>query len=283
MIFDILGIHRKIQTSMSNLADGYRKWPDCIQEYKCPTLTDAWEYEYSKTKAIHDLCQAIRDGIYNHEQADLLKALLTDHGLLFPQTRERWYEPSDRSMRQAIPAAHQQHLAAAKMFCSDTPLADPFWEISKNCYDDGLSRFYEQHDVCIPFITWEEAQRGLKTLMEGREGPFAIKEISKEFAWGSLYPKIRKQSYGQNPAEVERLMAQWIDHAILTWEDGEEFMDSRALRTLLKFSTIQLYEFLAYIARHSLLKTEQYKRWSNPCYEPSLNNSQLDAFSNQIQ
>lgn len=133
-------------------------------------IVSARKDEFAKTHAIHTFYCNMQHGTPTAEQGDLLKALLTDRGLLFPQTRERYYD-LDHSMRLSTAAFPRYHEAADRISSSESP-SDRLLALGKECYVKGRDRFYERHGKLIPFITLEEALTGIKALVDGREGPF---------------------------------------------------------------------------------------------------------------
>lgn len=282
MSLEDFGISRKVCIESANLSGIYVAWAQYLQRYECDAIISAWKDEFAKTHTIHTLYCSMQHGTPTAEQGDLLKALLTDRGLLFPQTRERYYD-LDHSMRLSTAAFPRYHEAADRISSSESPL-DRLLALGKECYVKGRDRFYERHGKLIPFITLEEALTGIKTLVDGREGPFHIQEMSKEYKWGYISSEMSKPENANHPAAIALYAKQWLDHATFTWGDGEteSSLSPQRLQEALGFPAIECYGFIAYVLSDCLCKDEQYREWGSAEYTPGLDSSQLKDFEAQL-
>lgn len=91
-------LERRIHTEDSFQPTGYIPWAECLSEYHVPI--DKENFIYSKTEGIHTLLCAVKENRQDTRLLDWAKMFLTDRGLLFPQTRERFYDPPDRSIKR---------------------------------------------------------------------------------------------------------------------------------------------------------------------------------------
>lgn len=77
----------------------YLPWAECLEHYKYPVVGN--NSAYAKTEGIRTLFHAAQNGGDNPgHMLELAKAALTDRGLLFPQTRERFYDSPERSIKR---------------------------------------------------------------------------------------------------------------------------------------------------------------------------------------
>lgn len=276
-------MRRTVHVNASDLSEIYQSWPDCLRSYGCDVIASVWKDEFAKTHAIHVLSQGLQDHPPTAEQGDLLRALLTDRGLLFPQTRERHYD-REYSMQLSLAVTPMLQESAYKISSPDESSLDRLLRLGKELYANARDSFYDVHDKSIPFISLENTLTGIKTLVDGREGPFHIQEMSKEYELGYVSPKIGKPENANDPAAVELYAKQWLNHVTFTWGDGEteSFLSPQKLQEALGFPTIECYGFIAYILRDCLCRDAQYREWSGAKYIPGLNNSQLKEFADQV-
>lgn len=270
MSFEEFGLERKVYTSATDLQEIYTPWSDCVSKYKSDIISRRWKYEYSKIRAVHKLYESIKSRPHAPalEDGPLLKALLTDQSLLFPQTRERGYD-TFHSMRASLRAIPRYRAEASRL--------------GRLTYDECLYEFYEIHSRDVPFISAERIKACIECLEAKFSRPWVLKETSEEFEIGYILPKISKCSYERSPEEVEYLMKAWTDHVRLIWGDGENFLDAKAMKGILGLSTVELYEFLAFVLRKLLPQCNRRDEWSAVSYHPVLNNAQLAALSEQIK
>ena len=76
----------------------YLPWAEYLSRYNVSfTIGNSI---YSKTEGVHALLCAVEAGGCDSELLDWARIFLTDRGLLFPQTRERFYDSPNRSMKR---------------------------------------------------------------------------------------------------------------------------------------------------------------------------------------
>lgn len=259
---------RRIDSKSSVLSGTYCSWADHACQYESTAILDASTRQFSKTAAIHNLYQALRKNAAAPEAKDMLKAFLTDQGLIFPQTRERGY-PTGRSMRL--------HKNAEKE--DDANEVDSILSFAKSAYDKRQASFEEEY----PFITFERVQQGVHALIYGREGPFSIEMNNEEYPLGICKGDLSKISYNEDPAEVEHCMMQWIKTTQFCWGDGE-YLFNDVMQKTLDFTTVELFEFLANILPRCF---SAYDMWRKSIvdshYCPSINTAQIDLLRKQIR
>ena len=181
-------MRRKIYAANRSSVLYYLPWSDYIQQYESKAVSHAWETTYSKTKAIHDLqtCQSP-----DSQFADLLRALLTDDGLLFPRTRERLYTESNHSMRMFATGPFNYYYRAYGIESSEMSAVKRFLVFGKYEYNCRKAAFGETY----PLISYEKVQQGIQTL---------LKEFAKGIYRTVTTPKIRV-----------KLKPSWSDGSIL--------------------------------------------------------------------
>lgn len=272
-----LGMRRKIYAANRSSVLYYLPWSDYIQQYESKAVSHAWETTYSKTKAIHDLqtCQSP-----DSQFADLLRALLTDDGLLFPRTRERLYTESNHSMRMFATGPFNYYYRAYGIESSEMSAVKRFLVFGKYEYNCRKAAFGETY----PLISYEKVQQGIQTLLKGRDGPFYFEAESDAYPLGICKGDLSHCDYTQNPCEVEAVMERWINTTKFFWDDTN-WLSAPSLKRELGFSTVELYEFLAYILPGCLSRERIYQILdkSQNLYHPSLNIAQRGDFKAQIE
>lgn len=101
---------RRIHSKDSIQPTGYLPWTECLSKYN--VSINKKNYVYSKTEGIHSLLCAVKENRQDTGFLDQANIFLTDRGLLFPQTRERFYDSPDRSMKRHILACSAGHTGA---------------------------------------------------------------------------------------------------------------------------------------------------------------------------
>ena len=233
-----MGLIRKSYSSPA-LSDIYRPWIDFIQGYESDAIVHTWKDFFSKTEAIHSL-HADLDGHQKVPEAEnLLRALLTDRGLLFPQTRERGYH-IEYSMKRSSTGSPWRSRELAKMAPENLNEADRILYFGEQVYRKRQQRFEGRY----PLISLEKTLSGIHALIDGRDGPFRI--VSVKRAYQGCYPgDLDMIGYDEKPEEVEYIMTEWLRAQRFSWNNDLEWLSVDAIIQVLKFSTAELYEFLA--------------------------------------
>lgn len=272
-----MGLIRKSYSSPA-LSDIYRPWIDFIQGYESDAIVHTWKDFFSKTEAIHSL-HADLDGHQKVPEAEnLLRALLTDRGLLFPQTRERGYH-IEYSMKRSSTGSPWRSRELAKMAPENLNEADRILYFGEQVYRKRQQRFEGRY----PLISLEKTLSGIHALIDGRDGPFRI--VSVKRAYQGCYPgDLDMIGYDEKPEEVEYIMTEWLRAQRFSWNNDLEWLSVDAIIQVLKFSTAELYEFLACILPECLFKEEQYRDLlaTGTGYSAAINTAQLERFQYQI-
>lgn len=151
------GLRRRVHSSTPSMNELYTPWPKCVSRYESKEISQRWEYEYSKIRAIHTLYESIKLRPQEEQNAPLLRALLTDRGLLFPQTRERGCD-TFHSMQLSAFAVPRYHAEAA--------------QAKYPTYAECRDRFYKTHSKDIPFISEDKVTSRLELLQAEFDPPW---------------------------------------------------------------------------------------------------------------
>ena len=282
MIAEPFHLERRTQAQIvSKTSTIFLSWSDVLAAYGSKSISAAWPHMYSKSEAIQDLLLALRNAAPNSGQEDLLRALLTDRGLLFPQTRERWYgDHVERSMRLSLSRGTTSRYNASLQSYEAEPILNRLLRFGAETYDARQFNFEGDY----PFISREKTLDGIRTLVENRSGPFCLLETDSLFSIGRCTAELGKLTYLKDASEMEYNMSRYLETLQFHYNDSEWISFSN-LKRLLPFSTVEFYEFFAYIFPSCLHKESIYQEQvQEGCgYIPSLNAGQKDAFDEQVK
>lgn len=141
-----MALRRKMQfNGMFVQEEKWQPAAELLKKYRCPRLQALAEANYSKLGAI-----AAPGGVVTKP---LCRALLTDEGLLFAQTREKGYPPP--CSRRWFETTHRLDLALGQMDLTDATEA-PYDETAKRMLLDLAERVWKENtdteDKPVPLI-----------------------------------------------------------------------------------------------------------------------------------
>lgn len=250
-------------------------WAECIQQYGNDMAENI--KTYSKIELIGQLYNEIQTGNY-HVQAmkRTLQAVLTDRGLLCPQTRERYYTNAKYSKRRAM-----------CRFVSDESQADHY----KNEFNRILSYTNQAHikwqalfDEEYPQVSWEKVQLAMQLLFEEGICPFSSFRLTSEDV-GYCRGDLSKYKYSENPQKAESIMLEWLNTVYFVFGQCEPISAWDWLKDVAKFSVPEGFEFLSRILPDCIWSEKlriSAAELRSP-YEPSLATVQREEFIQQVK
>lgn len=255
---------------------------EMLRDYKSQAITESSTSFYSKLDAIGKLPKNDAEDL-----AVLVRAILTDRGLLFPQTRERCFTAPAYSKKR--------NLKQCQIYPELVPPTGPnsLSLLGRMCaYAKGARRNRKiMLDDASGLITMERIKQGLECILKP---PFTAPTLINEdpgYCKGEL-ARLERQSEkktGQrkpmNADAANAIVEDWLKTVQLQFGQQEPFSGPQYLRDELNFTTSELYEFFAYILPDCIRAEEQYQicRDRTRKYEPVLASSQEGAWKEQVK
>lgn len=232
---------------------------------------------YSKTEAVRKLLHIVQAETYDSLSVEMsLKALLTDRGLLFPQTRERHYTSPQRSMKRSASRCTLAHLQADPRKSQINRILT----YSKKAYNKRKEYFDEEY----PFISLKNVQEATKFLFADWDGPFSSFQLISDDV-GYCKGNLGKFSYSEHPHRAEDIMSEWLRTVKLKFGPSDPIPAWNLLAESVSFTVPEYFEFFSYILPECI-RLEQLQNSAMDllsAYKPSLAKSQEDAFMRQVK
>lgn len=253
----------------------FYQWSSCIRHYGKDVADEI--RTYSKTEAVGKLYHMIRSGNYSPQgMTQSLLAILTDRGLLFPQSRERFYTSPKRSMRRSASRCSLVH----RQFDSRKSQTNRILAYSERVHSHRKEIFDEEY----PFISLEHVQKAIRLLFADWEGPFSSLHLISDDV-GYCKGDLGKFSYSKHPQRAEDIMSEWLRTVKLKFGSSDPIPAWDLLAGSVSFTVPEYFEFFSYI----LPKCIWLERLHNSAldlssaYKPSLAKSQKEEFIRQIK
>lgn len=245
-----------------------------LRTYQSPAITELSLSEYSKLKVIERLYREAP--VKAESSSEIIRALVTDRGLLFPQTRERSHYPMNHSMRAHKAWQKLYGDAARRMADARQSTLTRMLHFAKQAYNKWAPEL-------APFLSLEHVQQGIRVLLDGLDGPdlkLAIISDDVGYCKGELI-RLDKPLHSE---EAGRIMASWL-HTVRLQIGTLPPISFDELRGKLPFPTYELYEFFAYILpdciRAEALYTDCRDRAGE--YTAVLDANQEEAWKEQVE
>lgn len=253
-----------------------------IKEYKLPILEQVVKTHYSKFSAIEKLLSDIRACSPNvtDEQVNLIRAYITDCGLLFAQTRERGWRYSMTSYRNARLEKNETTFEA---FFKEECQA--IMQMYSNCV---LEHFSRANDVLIQECgnlehvslfgidsdgeTFQEINEKIKSLQDKK------RNLQKEGREKNSNKKVIAKKIKKTDDEMEELFSKWCrDVRIQIGECSEIVNAERYFQDKIpEITPNELFWYLGQILPNCLGHINNMK------YVPRLADKHLTEFKDQI-
>lgn len=252
-------------------SEPFTPFHSCLRDYHSQAISRLCTHTYSKLEAVRQLTMQAPDCC---ETKDIVRALLTDRGLLFPQTRERFYTEIGHSWRineeyMAIYIRNLQNMGMDK----NTDLTTRVQIFARQAYD---SRDFS--------ISFERVSQALDSMLRD----------SKEYCFPQIvtcedvgYCKAELGGLDQSSAHLsaaESIMESWLQTVQLMFDGKTTVSGYDYLRTKLNFTVTEAFEFLSDILPPCIALEEQYQFYcTHICpYEPVLYDNQKPDWQQQI-
>ena len=255
----------------------YLPWADCVTRYGNAVPEDTWSGVYSKTAAIRALHEKVKSGALAKDEAltTQVRMLLTDCGLLFPQTRERSYLSVKHSMKRHRNVDFYGNAASS--------LAD-----GKECAKDRLLHYGEQEfnrrtsncEMPYSFIPQDIVALGLNAILKDFNGTLPkIKLLSDDVGYHA-----KQLDQATSREEAVAIMLEWLKTVYLEFDNSVPTQAAAYLSSKVNFSIEELYAFLAHILPACLWKEQLYQeaKEQSSAYQPMLLSCQEKKFSQQV-
>lgn len=245
----------------------YYTFTTFLQAYQSQAITEQCTSTFSKLCAIRKLKTECASDTFNMESvAERIRALLTDRGLLFPQTRERFFTDTRYSLK-LHQEWHEFYAQSANAMNVDGRLSttNRVLHFAKQVYMNSTPELR-----CA--ISMERIFQGLKLLLQDWDGPFSALTYNYDdvgYCKGELGLLENKNSENKFLSEnqsqpsvcisADAIMETWLKTVQLQFGDLQSFSGSQFLREQLNFTTIELYYFFAYILPGCISKETQYQ------------------------
>ena len=258
-------LKRNIQVDGVQLSGKYVNLNEILAECRYGDTLDDWDKIYSKVQAIDSLAVSMTASKYDIEQCSRkIRALLSDTGLLFPQTRERQYRGTNHSMQ--LSSRNREYFLWTARKTVDGRISDTKRVIcfAKKVYEDR-SKKYEGGQYPL---TREQIESGLNLIMDGIGIPFS--EVKLEADDRGYYLSNDDQKN------------EWLKTAYVCFGKDRvrvipEFSEK------MRYTVAGLFEFFAYILKECIWQEELYQECKNEgaVYVPVIDEAQKDDFMMQ--
>lgn len=255
--------------------DTFRSFAELLHEYQSQAIAELCASAYSKLEAIKKLYG--EDPAKSEQSSEMVRALVTDHGLLFPQTRERFYFDENHSMRDKKVRDEFYDDAARRMADGRLGLLARILTFAEEAYKKWKPWFES-------FISLERTYQGIQTLLDSWDEPCLKLSILSDDV-GYYKGELGRLDAPLDVKEAVTVMDAWLQTTRLQFGQQEPFSGPQYLRDELNFTTSELYEFFAYILPVCIRAEEQYQICHERTreYEPVLASSQEEAWKEQVE
>lgn len=259
-------LDRKMENnSRPQNARTFKSLDACLHVYHSPALAEMCTNMYSKLAAIQHLTT---NTYYYEELLGIIRALLTDRGLLFPQTRERFYQEMCHSMRRNCQFSSVYARALQDMGTDEnTDLPTRARIFSRQMYDKG--------EYMVSFARVSQALEAM--LQDCKQGCFPQIVSCEDVGYfkaelGALEQQSAAQGDKVESHTAEVVMEQWLQSVRLTLDGRTTVLGNDYLRIKQGFTTKESYEFFSGILLPCMEREKQYQicRDHVRCYEPVL-------------
>lgn len=271
-------LDRKMENnSRPQNARTFKSLDACLHVYHSPALAEMCTNMYSKLAAIQHLTT---NTYYYEELLGIIRALLTDRGLLFPQTRERFYQEMCHSMRRNCQFSSVYARALQDMGTDEnTDLPTRARIFARQMYDKG--------EYMVSFARVSQALEAM--LQDCKQGWFPQIVSCEDVGYfkaelGALEQQSAARGDKVESHTAEVIMEQWLQSVRLTLDGQTTVLGNDYLRIKQGFTTKESYEFFSGILLPCMEREKQYQicRDRVRCYEPVLYADQEPEWEQQV-
>lgn len=274
----MIKLERKLRCSCRlQDSESFKSIGTCLCDYHSPAISNICTSAYSKLETIRQLAAHTprRD-----EAWDLIRALLTDRGLLFPQTREQFYSEDCYSMRRNCQFSGLYASALRDMGIDEnTDLPTRARTFARQAYDQG--------EYAVPFVRVSQA---LETMLQDcKRGCFPQIEDCEDVGYSKAELSALEQSSaapGTGPGlhAAEAIMERWLKTVRLTFDGQTTVLGLDYLQAKLEFTVEESYKFFSEILLPCMSQEKEYQicRERTRPYEPVLYADQEPEWRRQI-
>lgn len=283
LVKEFYDLKRKVYSSQVCQDTGSFPWTECLAEYNCAPVNDLAGDCYSKLEAIGNLRK------FHHDTGRIqlmLRALLTDRGLLFPQTRERYDSGVTCSMKWSMNRKSLVRTVTRLRVDENKSGLERLLSYTKDISESLYG------DTSAP-ISLEKSQAGIKMLFEGREDSLSSFQLLQGDGNDAGYCKgeLGKLSSTAPQEERESIMRAWLDNVSFQFGTGSPIRAYNFFKQTAGpagseqvFTTTELFEFLANVLPRCLQENGRFEEAKKPTdYRPVLAANQKAALQKQIE
>ena len=249
----------------------------CLSDYHSPALSHLCTHTYSKPEAIRQLAGHMPS---RDDAAELVRALLTDRGLLFPQTRERFYIQTSRSWYRSTEFEGFYSRVLQDMGVSqDTPFPARALTFARQAYD--------RRDCSVSFDRMSQALEVMLQACQGEQFPQITACEDVGYCKGELGTLEQPSSPGTwtDASAAQAVMEAWLQTVQLSFDGRSTVSGWDYLRETLNFTVTEAFAFLSDILPLCINAEEYYQgclAHLRP-YEPVLYDHQKSQWQQQVR
>ena len=272
-----LGRKFKDTSNLQN-SQSFQAFDVYLRDYHSPAISFLCTHTYSKLEAIRLLATHTLD---HGEALNIVRALLTDQGLLFPQTRERYYTQPRHSLYRYEQCSGMYRRGLREMGVDEnTDLPTRVRIFARQVYNNRFSS-----------ISFDRVSQAIeKMLKDCKAGWFPQIAVCEDVGYckaelGNLEQGVASSNMRADPSAAERIMDTWLQTVYLTFDGQITVSGHDYLKKKLNFTVSESYEFLTEILGPCLNKERQYQicRAHLEPYTPVLYTSQEPGWQQQLE
>ena len=271
-------LNRKLQTSIDfRNAKPFVPFDVCMRDYHSQAVCDFCADTYSKLEAIRKLQENPPE---RGAALDIVRALLTDHELLFPQTRERFYVEPYHSLYRHKQSLELYHCDPQNMGVHEnTGYTERMRQFAQQAWEDlHLSITLDRIFQALEMMLEEDPEDQLPEITTGEDVGYCNSEL------GALEQSAAEQNLPVDAAAAEAIMETWLRTVQLKFSNGKTVPAYDYLKRKGHFTVIESFEFLSGILDRCKSKETMCQICCSRLqpYEPVLAIEQQEAWEQQI-
>lgn len=270
-------LNRKISHSGFQKLTSFESFDTCLHDYHSQAIRDFCTGTYSKLGAIRKLTNST---LKRCEALEVVRALLTDRGLLFPQTRERYYlEPRHSLNRHEQSSGFYRQGLQNMGVDENTGYAERIHQFARQVWEErNPSISYDRIVQALAAMLDDDPEGRLPEIVAGVDAGYCKSEL------GQLEQSAEEQDLPVDPAAAEAIMEPWLQTVQLKFSSLEAVPAYDYLREKQNFTVTESFEFLSDVLDRCRNKEEQYQICCSQLqpYEPVLATEHKEAWEQQL-
>ena len=249
-----------------------------LNDYHSPAILRLCTQTYSKLEAIRQFSAHLP---CDDEAEDIVRALLTDRGLLFAQTRERFYTEKIHSWRHSKEnGAFYAHMLEDMGVDRDTDFPTRVKCFARQAYDKyGFPTSFGRMSQALEAMLQDCKEEQFPKIVDCEDVGYC------KGALGALEQSSDAQGTWTDLPAAEAIMEEWLQTVRVTFDDRTAVSGWDYLREKVNFTTIESYKFLSDILPFCNESESKYQfcRTNTGPYQPVLYASQDLDWQEQVR